>query len=86
MAILKTKKADLNIHYKKYFQISTILVLVLLIAAFKFSPKASETIMLKEKPGVIITTIDIPITDQNTKPKPPPKPQIPEVAVLEEIR
>ena len=85
MAILKTKKADLNIHYKKYFQISTIIVLVLLIAAFKFSPKASETIMLNEKPGVIITTIDIPITDQNTKPKPPPKPQIPEVAVLENI-
>jgi hypothetical protein len=60
MAILKTKKADLNVHYKKYFQISTIIVLVLLIAAFKFSPKASDTIPLKEKPGFIITTIDIP--------------------------
>lgn len=85
MAIIKTKKADLNIHYKKYFQISTILVLVLLIAAFKFSPKASGTIMLKEKPGIIITTIDIPPTDHNTKPKPPPKPQIPDVAVVENI-
>lgn len=85
MAILKTKKADLNIHYKKYFQISVIIVLVLLIAAFKFSPMASETVMLKEKPGVIITTIDIPLTDQNTKPKPLPKPQIPKVAILEEI-
>lgn len=85
MAILKTKKADLNIHYKKYFQISTVIVLVLLIVAFKFSPKASDTISLKEKPGVIITTIDIPLTDQNTKPKPPPKPQIPEVAVVEDI-
>jgi protein TonB len=75
----------LNIHYKKYFQISTIIVLVLLIAAFKFSPNSAETMMLKEKPGVIITTIDIPLTSQNTKPKPPPKPQIPEVALVEDI-
>jgi protein TonB len=85
MAILKTKKADLNIHHKKYIQISAIIVLVLLIAAFKFSPKVSEIVMLKEKPGVIITTIDIPLTNQNTKPKPPPKPQIPDVAVVENI-
>ncbi|MCU0343076.1 MAG: energy transducer TonB [Ignavibacterium sp.] len=85
MAILKTKKADLNIHHKKYLQISAIIVLVLLIAAFKFSPKGSKIVMLKEKPGVMITMIDIPLTNQNTKPKPPPKPQIPDVTVVEEI-
>ena len=85
MAILKTKKADLNIHYKKYFQISMIIVLVLLIAAFKFSPNTSEANMLMDKPGCIINVIDIPLTEQNTKPKLPPRPQIPEVATVEDI-
>ena len=85
MAILKTKKADLNIHYKKYFQISMIIVLVLLIAAFKFSPKTSEANMLKEMPGCIINVIDIPLTEQNTKPKLPPRPQIPEIATTDVI-
>ena len=55
MAIIKTKKADLNTHYKKYFQISMILSLFLLIAAFKFSPKASDPpqIIPDDNPGWI---------------------------------
>lgn len=85
MAILKTKKTDLNIHYKKYFQVSMIVVLVMLIAAFKFSPKASESDALTDMPGCIINIIDIPLTEQNTKPKLPPRPQIPEVATAEDI-
>lgn len=85
MAILKTKKADLNIHYKKYFQISMIIVLVLLIAAFKFSPNTSKADMLTDKPGCIINIIDIPLTEQNTKPKLPPRPKIPEVATSDVI-
>lgn len=85
MAILKTKKADLNIHYKKYFQVSMIAVLVLLIAAFKFSPNASKVDRLMDKPGCIINVIDIPLTEQNTKPKLPQRPQIPEIATSELI-
>lgn len=85
MAILKIKNADLNIHYKKYFQISMIVVLVMLIAAFKFSPKAPELNTITEMPGCIIRVIDIPLTEQNTKPKLPPRPQIPELATAEEI-
>jgi protein TonB len=85
MAILKTKKADLNIHYKKYFQVSMIIVLVLLIAAFKFSPDSSRHLQIKDKGGYVFTDIDIPVSQHNTKPPLPARPQIPEVAVLEAL-
>lgn len=85
MAIIKTKKADLNIHYKKYLQISMIIVLGLLIAAFKFSPDATKTPPVKENPGCIIKIIDIPVTQQNTKPLTPPRPQIPEITTTDDF-
>lgn len=85
MAILKTKKADLNIHYKKYFQISMILVLSILIAAFKFSPRSSEKHVIQDSGGCIINIIDVPQTDQNTRPQLPPRPQIPEIATVDNI-
>ena len=50
MGIAKTKKADLNIHYKLYFQISIILVLGLLIAAFKFSPENNKVVVEEKIP------------------------------------
>lgn len=85
MAILKTKKADLNIHYKKYFQISLIFVLALLIAAFKFSPQLSTQSVIKDSGGVIIDVFPIPPSDQFTKPPVPPRPQIPEIATVDNI-
>lgn len=85
MAILKTKKAELNSHYKKYFQISSILVLVILIGAFKFSPRLSTKPIIKDNDGIIINIIDIPQTNQNTKPPIPPKPQLPKVALADNI-
>ena len=84
MAILKTKKADLNIHYKKYFQVSMIIVLVLLIAAFKFSPDSSGHLQINDKGEYVFTDIDIPVSQHNTKPPLPARPQIPEVAVIED--
>ncbi len=80
MAILKTKKADLNIHYKKYFQISMIIVLTMFIAAFKFSPDLTKNPPLKKDGGIVITVLDIPNSEQNLKPSIPPRPQIPEIA------
>jgi len=67
MAIFKTKKADLNIHYKKYFQISMIIVLTMLIAAFKFSPDLTKNPPLKNDREIIITVLDIPNSEQNLK-------------------
>jgi protein TonB len=85
MAIVKTKKADLNIHYKKYFQISMIIVLTLLIVAFKFSPNQSKQPSVNQDPGCIINVFDIPPTDQNIRPPLPPRPQLPEIATTDVI-
>lgn len=85
MAIVKTKKADLNIHYKKYFQISMILTLCLLIVAFKFSPSAKVQRLIKENIEEPIKILDNISTTQITKPPIPPKPKIPEIATNEEI-
>jgi protein TonB len=88
MAIVKTKKADLNIHYKKYFQISMILTLFLLIAAFKFSPKSSDPVPINADEIVWLDIEDIIRTNQILKPPAPPKPPVPQITnndVLEEI-
>lgn len=80
MAIVKTKKADLNIHYKKYFQISIILVLILLIAAFRFSPH-NKSVVIKEKIPEWTTIENIVATKQ---PPPPPvlkKPKLPQFTI-----
>jgi protein TonB len=85
MAIVKTKKADLNIHYKKYFQISMILVLVLLIAAFKFSPNSKKAEKIKDQDPTILNVVDIPWTEQNQKPPLPPKPTLPIITTAENV-
>jgi protein TonB len=80
MAIVKTKKAELNIHYKKYFQLSMILSLFLLIAAFRFSPKASTTVPIFADDFGWLDIEDIIRTNQITKPLMPPKPPVPQIA------
>ncbi len=85
MAIKKTKKADLNIHYKKYFQISMILVLALLIGAFKLSPYSNDAEKIKEEKQTIIRIFDIPQTEQNQKPLLPPRTVLPVITVAENV-
>lgn len=85
MAIVKTKKADLNIHYKKYFQISTIIVLSLLIAAFKFAPNSKKAEIIKDQDPTIINVVDIPWTEQNQKPPLPPRPMLPVITSADNI-
>ena len=85
MAIVKTKKADLNIHYKKYFQISMIIVLTLLIAAFKFSPNIKKAEKIKDEDPTILKVIDIPWTEQNQKPLLPPRPMLPVITTADNV-
>jgi protein TonB len=83
MAAFKNKKVDLNSHYKKYFQISLIVVLTMLIASFKFSPPSSKIQPTKEKEHDIFMVADIIKTKQPKKPPLPPKPQIPILSITD---
>lgn len=83
MSTFKNKNADLNSHYKKYFQISLIVVLTLLIAAFKFSPSSSKILPIKEKEPDIFKVEDITNTKQPEKPPLPPKPKLPLLSIAD---
>ena len=84
MAQLKTFQADLRTKYKRYFEISLIITLLMLIAAFKFAPNAAKVKPIKEGRGDIIKVENIPTTQQNiTKPK-EPKPAVPILSLSDE--
>jgi protein TonB len=77
MPSLKNPKADLRKLYYRTFEISLIIALVILIAAFKFSPPASNTELLIEGTQEIIKIEDIINTVQ--KPSVPPPPKAPQI-------
>lgn len=83
MAIHKTKNADINIHYRKYLNISTILVLILLILAFKFSPSSSPLITNQGIDPDWLNIEKILNTTQINKPPIPPRPKLPDVSMNE---
>ncbi len=75
MPALKRHAADLRTKYHRYLKISLIFTLFFLIAAFKFSPKRSDTelsVIITDTP--IIEVVDIPETIQRPKPPPPENP------------
>jgi len=74
MAHHKTKKADLISKYKKVFEISLIVALVLIIAAFKYFPDFKNDINILKETPVLITAVDIVPTRQIQNVPPPPKP------------
>jgi len=85
MSLYKNPKVDLRAKYRRMFELSLILSLILLIAAFKFFPelKASETVT--EGPQELFTVEDIQHTKQENRPPPPPKPPIPIEAPSEDV-
>ena len=81
----KNYRADLKGKYEKYLKVSFIVTLILVIAAFKFSPKQAKIEKItqtKEEPIIIEDPIQ---TTQITEPPPMPKPVIPVVALSDEI-
>jgi len=74
MAHHKTKKADLISKYKKVFEISLIVALVLIIAAFKYFPDFKNDINILKETPVLITAVDVVPTRQIQNVPPPPKP------------
>ncbi len=77
MALPKNPKVDLKLKYRKMFEISMILALLLLILAFKYFPKVEGEQMAVEAAQELVDVEDVEITKQETAPPPPPKPPIP---------
>jgi periplasmic protein TonB len=77
MPSLKTSKADLRKIYHRTFEISLIISLVTIIAAFKLSPHSSKVEVLKDSTPELITVEDILNTVQ--KPDVPPLPKAPQI-------
>jgi len=87
MQTIKNYKADLKVKYRKYFEISLIHSLSLIISAFKLAPKDGNTDENYNQPQELITIENIINTVQKPKPPPPiPQPVLSETdEVLEEI-
>ena len=77
MALPKNPKVDLKLKYRKIFEISMVLALLLLILAFKFFPHVQGEQMAVEAVQELVDVEDVEITKQETAPPPPPKPPIP---------
>lgn len=77
MPSLKNPKADLRKLYYRTFEVSLILSLAVIVAAFKFSPQISKIESLKTDPQEIIKIEDVINTIQ--KPDIPPPPKAPEI-------
>ena len=77
MPSLKNPKTDLRKLYHRTFEVSLIVSLAVIVAAFKFSPDASKAdLIIPDKPD-LITVEDIINTVQ--KPDIPPPPKAPQI-------
>ena len=85
MALPKNPKADLKRKYKRILELSFILSIVLLIAAFKVFPDPQKVQLKLDGPPVIIKGEDVERTKQELPPPPPPKPPIPIDAPSDEV-
>lgn len=82
MPSLKNPKADLRKLYHRTFEISLIVSLAVIVAAFKFSPQAANSELFNEGTQEIIKIEDIVNTVQKPDVPPPPKaPQIIEATI-----
>jgi protein TonB len=72
MPSLKNPKADLRKFYYRTFEVSLILSLAVIVAAFKFSPQVSKIESVKTDPQEIIRIEDIINTVQKPVIPPPP--------------
>jgi periplasmic protein TonB len=85
MALRKNPKADLRRMYRRVFEISLIIALLIMIVAFKFFPDLERGEAVLEGPQELFTVEDIQQTKQENRPPPPPKPPIPIEAPSEDV-
>ncbi len=77
MALRKNPKLDLRRKYRRTLEISMIIVLCLLIAAFKFVPELETLGSFNITPQDIVVIINPPSSGERFTPPPPPEPLIP---------
>jgi len=85
VALKKNPKFDLKRKYQRYWEISLILSLTMLIVAFKFFPEFKVEVIDIDAPQELIMTEDVEATKQETAPPPPPKPPIPIEAPTDDV-
>lgn len=77
MAIEKTPKADVRAKLRRYYEISLIISLVIITAAFAFFPELEKEDVVIDQTQEIVNVQDIDNTRQENRPPPPPRPPIP---------
>jgi protein TonB len=85
VALKKNPKVDLKLKYQRYWEVSLIISLILIILAFKFFPKFEKEVVKIDAPQELIMTEDVEATKQETAPPPPPKPPIPIEAPTDDV-
>ena len=85
MASLKNLKADLRTKYKRIYEISLIVSLAALIAAFKYFPHIKPVREIQQTKQDVFQLVDVQQTVQIKRPPPPPRPAIPISAPSSEI-
>ncbi|MBN1449175.1 MAG: energy transducer TonB [Bacteroidetes bacterium] len=77
MALEKTPKADIRAKARRYFEVSLVISLLLITAAFAFFPDLEREQVVIEANDEIVKVEDIENTRQENRPPPPPRPPIP---------
>ena len=77
MAIDKTPQADIRAKSRRIFEISLLLSLLMIIAAFRFFPDVTKEKVIRDASDEIVKVEDIENTRQENRPPPPPRPPIP---------
>ncbi|MGA9294891.1 MAG: TonB family protein [Ignavibacteriaceae bacterium] len=85
MPLYKTSKADLRGKYNRNLEVSIIIALIFLIAAFKYSPQKNEVIKYVEPGQDLIISAYVEPTKQ-TEPPPKARPVIPQISMDPEIK
>jgi protein TonB len=83
---LKNKPdVDLRLKYRKVLEISSIVALIILVLMFYSFKQFESVAQLPESPDIQIEVIEIPPTEQISKPPPPSRPSIPVEAEDDEL-
>lgn len=77
MAVHKKSQADIKGKTRRYFEVSLVVSLSLVVSAFAFFPLNEIEHLLITHAENTITITDIPVTAQETLPPPPPRPPLP---------